>query len=361
MLLKIKRHRKIEFFNSFSLFLKYDSVASAFSFSFYFDPDNEEHKVLFQPSHYHKVDVEHNGELILRGTILNQGFSVGAEKKLATISGYSLPGVLEDCEIPTSLYPLQSDGRTLLQIAQRFTSLFPFNVLVDPVVSAKVNSTYDTSTASETQTLKGYLTELATQKKVILSHNSEGNLLFTEAKTNQKPFYHFENGMPDVEMSLNFDGQSMHSHITVQKQAGVDGGNAGEVTIRNPYVPYVYRPKVLSQSSGDDIDTSEAARMALSAELKGIVLTITTNVWEIDGKLIKPNSIVTVTNKELYLYNKTRWFVESIQFNGNETSTTAVLTCVLPYVYNNETVINIFEGMTDWRKFHRENHIGFDL
>lgn len=361
MNIKIKRHRKIDFFNSFSLLLNYDSVASAFSFNFYFDPNNEEHKVLFQPTHYHKVDVEHNGELLLRGWILNQSFGSKSTKELSSLSGYSLPGVLEDCEIPTTLYPLQSDGRSLLQIAQRFCSLFPFNVSVDPIVSKKVNGIYDTSTASETQTIKGYLTELATQKKVILTHTNEGNLLFTEAKTSQAPFYHFERGMPNVDIKLSIDGQSMHSHITIQKQAGVDGGNAGEFTIRNPYVPYVYRPKVISQTSGDDIDSSEAARMALSAELKGIVLTITTNVWEIDNKIIKPNSIVTVTDPENYLFKKTRWFVKSIQFNGDESSTTAVLTCVLPEVYSNEPVVNIFEGMTDWRKFHRENHIGFNL
>lgn len=357
MIIKIKRHKKVEFFNSFSLMLKYDAVASAFSFSFYFNPKDELQQVLFQPGHYHEVDVEHNGELLIRGWVLGQGFGVGAEKNLATVSGYSLAGVLEDCEIPTSLYPLQSDGRTLLQIAQRLVSPFPFNVSVDAVVAAKMNSKFDTSTASETQTIKGYLTELAAQKKIIISHTPNGDVLFTEAKTKIEPFYHFENGMPDTTMSLNIDGQSMHSHITVQKQASSDGGNAGEITIRNPYVPYVFRPKVSSQSSGNDIDTSEAARMALAAELKAIKLTITTNVWEIDGKIIKPNSIVTVKNDELYLFKKTRWFVESIQFNGNETSTTAILTCVLPEVYNSDPVINIFESMTDWRTFHKENHL----
>lgn len=357
MIIKIKRHKKVEFFNAFSLLLKYDAVASAFSFSFFFNPKDDLMQVLFQPGHYHQVDVEHNGELLIRGFVLGQSFGAAAEKQLSTVSGYSLPGVLEDCEIPTSLYPLQSDGRTLLQIAQRLVSPFPFNIIVDDVVSAKMNSKFDTSTASETQTIKGYLTEIAAQKKIIISHSPEGNLLFTEAKTKIKPFYHFEKGMPETSMSLNIDGQSMHSHITVQKQASSDGGNAGEVTIVNPYVPYVYRPKVISQSSGDDIDTTEAARMALSAELKAIVLTINTNVWEIDGKIIKPNSIITVKNDELFLFKKTNWFVESIQFNGNETSTTATLTCVLPEVYNSDPVVNIFESMVDWRTFHKANHL----
>ena len=67
MILKVKRHFEIESFTKFSLLLRYDAVASAFSFSFYFDPNDPQHKLLFQPGHYHQVDIDHNGELLLRG------------------------------------------------------------------------------------------------------------------------------------------------------------------------------------------------------------------------------------------------------------------------------------------------------
>ncbi len=357
MILKVKRHRRIEYFNEFSVNLNYDAVASSFSFSLFFDPTNELHRVLFQPGHYHEVEIEHNGELLIRGWVLNQTFGSTSNKVLSSVSGYSLPGVLEDCEIPTDLYPLQSDGRTLLQIAQRFCSKFSFSVVVDPIVAAKMNTKFDTSTASETQTIKGYLTELAFQKKIVLSHTPDGDLLFTEANTKKAPIYHFEKDMVGTEMSLSINGQSMHSHLTIQKQASSDGGNAGEIHLTNPFVPYVYRPSVKSQSSGTDNDTNDAARMALAAEVKNIVLTITTNVWEIDGKLIKPNNIVTVKNDECFLFKTTRWFIRGVSFKGNEKQTTAVLTCVLPEVYNNEPFVNIFEDMVDWRTFHRENHL----
>lgn len=343
MEIKVKRHYKIDTFNSFSLLLKYDSVASAFSFSMYFDPNDSKHRMLFQPGHFHQLDIEHGGELLMRGWILGQSFGVGAEKMLSSVNGYSLPGVLEDCNIPVDLYPLQSDQKTLSEIAKYLTSKFPFSVVVDGSVSGLMNQKFDTTTASETQTIKSYLNELASQKNIILTHTADGNLLFTKAKTRRTPIFHFENNQPATEMTLQFNGQGMHSDIWVTKEADIDGGNAGQEKISNPFVPYVYRPLVKTQSSGDDVDTKEAVKNVLQSELKGIKLTIKTNMWEIDGKVIKPNNIITVRNPELYLFEKSNWFIESVQLDGDETQTTATLTCVLPEVYNGSQPPYIFE------------------
>lgn len=348
MILKINdriTNRRVDYFNQFKLNLQYDSIASTFSFNFYFDPQNPDHKEMTCVSHYHLATLEHNGELLLTGYVLSQAFNHSNVKQLAAIGGYSLPGFLEDCEIPTSLYPLQSDNLTLRQIAQKLIQPFKLKLVVDPSVSKKVDSVYDTSTASESQTIKGYLTELAAQKQVIISHNEKGELLFTSAKTKQKPILHFEDGVIGTSMSLSFNGQAMHSHITVQKQASVDGDNAGESTVTNPYVPFVYRPKVKTQSSGNDNDTVLAAKQLLAAELKNIKLTIVTDRWELDGKILKPNNIISVMNPEIYIYKKTNWFIESIDFIGDNKSVTATLNCVLPEVYNGETPVSIFKGI----------------
>ena len=224
MILKVKRHFKIEQYTKFSLLLRYDAVASSFSFSFYFDPNNPEHKLLFQPGHYHQIDIEHNGELLLRGWILGQAFGSQSTKVLSSVNGYSLSGVLEDCQIPLSLYPLQSDTKNLREIAQRLVSPFPFSMQIDGSVAAKMEQVYDITTAKETDTMKGYLTSLASQKDIILTHTNTGNLLFTKAKTRSTPIFHFEQGLESViEMSLKFNAQKMHSDITVQKQADIEG------------------------------------------------------------------------------------------------------------------------------------------
>lgn len=343
MILKVKSHFKIDRTNGFSLKMKYDSVASGFGFSYYFDPSNEKHKELFKPGHYHQAQIIHNDELLMTGFMVGQSFSDQPVKELSPVSGYSLPGVLQDSQIPTDLYPLQSDGLSLKEITNHLIKKFPFKLEVDPDVSSLVNTVYEKTTASPTQTIMAYLSGLASQRNVIMSHTAEGNLLYTKAKTKKEPLFHFVKGQPNTKMALKFPGQNMHSHITVVKQAGAKGGNAGEFTIKNPFVPFVKRYKVITQSSGDDNNTEQAARNALSSELKGIILTITTDMWEIDGKAIKPNNIITVENSELYLYNRTEWFIESVTLKGDEKETTATLTCVLPEVYNKETPTYIFK------------------
>lgn len=348
MILKINdriRNRKVEFFNKFNLGLRYDSVASSFSFNFFFDPENNEHKELACIGHYHIATLEHNGELLLTGYIISEAFNSSSVKQLVSFGGYSLPGVLEDCEIPTSLYPLQSDGLSLSEIARKLLKPFGLKMVVDPSVSSRMNKVYEKTTAKESQGIKSYLAELATQKNIIITHNEKGELLFTTAKTKQTPIMHFDKSLVGTTFSLSFNGQGMHSHITVMKQADSGGGNAGESTIRNPYVPFVYRPKVIVQSSGDDNDTAQAAKNALAAELKGLVITITTDRWEIDGKIIKPNTIISITNPEIYIYKKVNLFVEAVEYSGDNTQTVATLTCVLPEVYSGETPEYIFEGI----------------
>jgi prophage tail gpP-like protein len=340
------RNRKVDFFNDFSFNLKYDSVGSTFGFNFYFNPLNIEHKELACVTHFHEVQLLYNDELLVTGVLTSQNFKQSTKKKLSSFGGYSKPGILEDCQIPTSLYPLQSDNLSLKEIAEKLIRPFKLGLVIDPAVASKMNKTFKTSTASERSTIKDYLTELASQKDIIMSHDENGNLLFTEAKTNITPILEFDLTKENpigTDFELDFDGQNMHSHITLQKQASIDGGNSGEYTIRNPYViGSYYRPKVKSQSSGDDNETALAARRELGNELKGVKLTVTTDSWVVDGKLLKPNNIISLYAPELYIYRKTNWFIESINFTGNNSEQTAVLNCVLPEVYNKEKPLSIF-------------------
>lgn len=343
MILKIK-NKKVDFFNGFTLSLRFDSIASTFSFTFFFNPENKIHQELIHVGHYHKCTIEHNDELLLTGYLVNQTAIDSSVKGLVSISGYSLPGVLEDCPIPPSIYPLQSDGLTLNQIAKKILDKFGLKYIVSSEVASKMNSVLKESTASATQSAASYLTELASQKGIIVSHNRNGEVLFYKARTKLKPFMNFGKGIPGTDYNLNYSGQGIHSHITVMKQADEDGGNAGESTIVNPFVVGLYRPTVKIQTSGDDIDTDTAARVALSEELKGIKLVIKTDRWEdSNGKILKPNQTISVENADILIPTKSVWFVEGIDFVGNSKEATASLDCCLPEVYDLSDPVNIFE------------------
>lgn len=343
-------NKKIDFFNSFSMQLRHDAIASTFAFSWYYNPLNEEHKEAAHVGHYHKVRLEENGEQILYGQILSQSFKKSSVTNLATISGYSITGFLEDCHLPISSYPLQSNGLTLAQIARKLLAPFKLNMIIDPLVSARMNQVLKETTIQPTQTIKDYLTQLALQKNILVTHDGLGNVVFTEVKTTQAPILNIVrqsdgkyNFMPILDMAMSFNGQGMHSDITVLRQADTNGGNAGEYTIKNPYVPFVFRSRTVTQSSGDNNDTQLAARSALSEELKNIQLTITLDRWDINGKIIRPNNIISVLNPDCYINKKTNFFIESVDLSGDNTQKKAVLSCVLPEVYTNQIPKNIFE------------------
>ncbi len=343
MIIRVK-NRKYDFFNGVTVNLKYDSIASTFSFNAYFNPENNDQRELLHVAHYHTVKIEHENELLITGPILSSTFRSAKKKQLTGIAGYSLPGVLDDCNVPISLYPLQSDGLSLREITQKLIVPFNLEMVIDSSVSSLMNKVYSNSTADEKQTIKQYLTELASQRNIILSHTDDGKLLFTKAQTNKRPIIEIEpGGQPFTSMELAFNGQGMHSTITVQKQADSDSGSAGQSEITNPFVPFTFRPKVISQSSGDDNDTSQAARNALSVELKNLKLTVVLDKWTIDNKIIRPNNIISVINPDVYLYTKTNWFIESVTLTGDNKSRIATLKCVLPPVYDQSTPINIFE------------------
>lgn len=348
------RVREMRFFNEFKMSLIYDSMASSFSFNFYFDPNNKDHAELACVSHIHECSMKYDGELVLTGYMLSQGFVSAPERQLASIGGYSKPGVLEDCDIPTSNYPLQSDGLTLRQITQKIIAPYDIGLAVSPIAQRdsatiftseeKTDKVIEKSTAAESQNIKDYLTTLATQKNIIFSHTPEGKLLITEANTKGAPIFEIgtDKGIPVTTATMTYNGQPMHSQITVIRQTDEDDGNAAEYTIKNPFVPIVFRNKVVVLTSGNDITIQEAARNELGKEIKNIKLVVTIDRWTVNGKLIRPNNTIRVKDRSLFLYEPTLWFIEQIDFTGDASKETAVLTCCPTSAYNNSTPKNYF-------------------
>ena len=341
MILRVK-NRVYDFFDNAVVSLKYNAIASTFSMGAYFNPDNEDHKALMRPCDYAPVEIEHDGELLLTGTLLSHSFSSEAKKGLVALSGYSKTGVLEDSDIPLSIYPLQSDGLAISDIARKLIRPFGISLVVDNSVSSEAGSAYISSNASVSQSVKGYLSELAKQKNIILTHDERGNLVMTRAAV-QRPVFDFDGSIPGVRYQLQVDGQQMYRTAHIVGQSDADGGNAREASITNPLVPgSVVREKTQTQSSGDDNDSGLAARNLLSAQLRGIKLTIEIDRWKLGGSVIRPGKIISVRDPELYLYNTTNFFIESVDLSLNSKQETATLTCVLPEVYTGETPTNIF-------------------
>lgn len=335
----------VDKFDGFELVLMYDSFASTFSTNFYFNPDNRDHAELACVTHFHDAIFQDEGEILLTGRILTQTFNKDAKPKLAQLAGYSFPGVFEDCQIPVDLYPLQSDNLTAAQIIRRIANRFKVTVVIDSSVSGLMNQIIEKSTANATQTIKSYFTEICKQLNIIITHNELGHLVFTRVNKNLKPLFHVGDGAGelDTSISLVFNGQGLHSPITVMKQANVDGGNASQFSINNPYVvPSVFRPKTVIQTSGTDNTVQQAAKNVLAAELMNIGINVSLDRWRVNGKIVRPGNFITILSKENFIYKKVEIFIRKVILTGDSKKQIAKLECVPKEAVTGETPVNIF-------------------
>ena len=328
------------FFNSLKISLSLDSIASTFSFVARFNPENENHKKLFKPLSYQKVEIFNDADvLIFTGTIINHSFNSDSNPNLVNVSGYSLAGILEDCTTPVKNYPLESTSRSLKDISERLCGLFGIKVVIDSSVGNDANRIYKKSVASPTDTIKSYLNKLTSQRNVILSHDNKGRVVLFKPNAEKAPKYSF-NKSNGLQMSLSVDGQGLHSLISVVRQPSSD--NAGVSTqdsIQNPLIQ-IFRPTTKVLSSGEDTDTKNAADNELASELKAISVKVSLSKLLDD---ILPGDIIEIENPEIYIYSKIKFMVSSVDFDIDVSKQITNLTLVLPETYTSKVPKKIFD------------------
>jgi len=331
--MKVKINGKdITFLDTIQVTRSLDSIASIFSLATRFNPDNDDHKELFKPLEYHKIEIFNSkGKVILTGTILNHSFQSDKDIHLVGLSGYSISGILEDVCMPTpySKYPLESLNRSIKEIAESLCSAYGVGLIVDSSVSGLANQVLESSSASPSDSVKGYISKLTSQKNIVLSHDTKGNVVMFKPNDNAKVDYYF-NSENSLAITSSFNGQGMHSQISCVSQPGDEfEGVSLEDKVINPLIKK-FRPTTKVLSSGEETDNSKAANNELAAELKNIGVNVKVAALFDD---IQPGDIVNVHNHFTYSFAYTRYMVSSVKFTETIDQATTELELVLPETY----------------------------
>ena len=319
------------YFSDYSITLKYDSIASIFSFKAQKD-------ILDYFLEYPDCKIYKDNELLITGTILSPSITKTSKPQFITVNGYGIGGILEDCNIPTSLYPLQFDNLSLAQISEKILPVFGVNYTFTSNVIEDLNKNFTKLSISPGTPIKQLLTNLASQRNIITTNNNFGEIVFTRYdKKKFLPVARFVEGEGGlIELALNINSQSLHSEITVLKEASKSNPDSGEFTINNPYVDK-FRPITHVLDSGDIFDIKKAARNVLAKELTAITFTIKTT------KFVKPGNTITLKSPSLKLGKETELFVTETAITGNnKNNDNYILKCVIPEVYSNDEIKNIF-------------------
>ena len=337
--------RTYDFFNRLTINLQFNSSASTFQFSAFFDPDNRAHRNIFRPLSFPSVAITSSlGERLITGVVLKQGFARGPERRLSSVSGYSLTGVTSDCPWPIESYPLHYTNVTFEELARRALSFFNLGFVVEngQEVAGEI---IPEITARPGIRVYQFLSEIVAQRNLILTHDARDNLVLTRPLVDQAPVATFRQDIPVTEISLDVNGQQFFDSVTIMKQADVEGENVSQATVTNSLVG-AYRPLVALYNVGNEVTVEDAARNVRANQLRNVRVVIKTDrwTWLRNGQLetMRPNNIVSVIAPDIYIFNRTNFFVESVQLNLDNDKESAVLTCVLPQAYNNQEPINIF-------------------
>lgn len=327
------------FFNDIAINYKLDSVASTFSFKMRFDPSNDAHRAIFQPLAYHSVEIFNNSDkLVLKGVLVNTSLGSDMKRELQVLSGYSKSGILEDCTIPVSSYPLESINVSLKDLTRRLLKDFDVNFVIDSTVINDMKIIYPKTVAQPSETIKGFIAKLAAQRNIILSHTADGDLLFFRPNLKSKPklFLTEEN---TLKMSLGVNGQALHSKISVIRQPSKDNVSLSPVdTIKNSMVKENRTiTKVLS--SGSETETKKAADNILAMQLKNISFKVILNKIED----VRVGDLIEVLNPEVYLYSRAKLIISSIVIKETNNSEEMILTLVMPEAFSGANPVNIFE------------------
>lgn len=326
-------------FNDFTVSKTLDSVASVFAFTSNFNPEIERHKSFFKPLSFHSVEFFNDeGDLFLTGVILTNKFSSSEKKQMVALSGYSKSGILEDCTLPYSDYPLEHSGMNLKQITERMIRRFGIKLIVDSSVSQIASVPYVKSTAEPDESVKSYISKLASQKNVVLSHNEKGDIiLFKPSKdSNPKYFYNQENCL---EMTLDVNGQALHSDLSAIRQPSKEDSDLTSVDSVKNHLVKQYRPIVKKMTSGSETDTQPGAKNMLGDELKAIQVKVTLNRWDI----LDCGDIVEVENPEIYIYSRQRFMVSSYNISESSKGRKMDINLVLPETFSHGEPKKIFD------------------
>ena len=361
-------------FSDFSYEQSLDSIASCFSFACRFDRENRE---LFRPLTFPRVEFfEDNGTLFFTGIIIDHSFQSAATSNLVQMSGYSLPGVLEDCTVPYGGYSLENNNVSLQEIVRRLIKPFNLQLVVDSSVAEEASKNYAKSAAAPEDVIKDYIAKLASQRNIILSHNEKGQIVLFRPNIHQKPVAVFTD-QNTFEIKLEVSGQNIHSEITnlrqpkakkekkKKKDAEVGEDSLGypldlkqpdtpenpkppkakkpkekpvyQDTHKNPLVK-AFRPIVKVLSEGEDFDTKQASKNQFADELKNIKISIGMKDW-MD---IKVGQIIQVVNEEIFIEKPANLIIMSIGKSESEAGKEMSIEAVLPETFTGDSPKNIF-------------------
>ncbi len=297
-------------------------------FSAPFEADVSGFRKTFRPFSFKPVVITVGGIPLFTGTMIGVSPTIENNQKVIFVSGYSLPGVLNDCTSPASAFPLEFNGQSLREIATTLAAPFGLSV----IFQAGPGAIFERVATEPGERVLTFLTELAKQRNLIIASTSEGALIFWQSVKAGAPVARLQEGSaPVLSVMPSFSPQEYYSHITGVEPVAV-GSEGSKFTVKNTRLEGVLRPITFNTPDTSDADV-KAAVEAKSGRMFGNMASysIHLSTWrDPKGELWMPNTTVTLLAPDAMIYSEYEFVIRSVEFDSGNKAKTATLNLVLP-------------------------------
>ncbi len=297
--------KKLEFFDNVTLSTTLNAISSSFSFSTFF---------VIEKYEFAKIEVLRNNVIIFTGKVFAPSFPETTKPEPINYKCYSLTGELEDCSLPLSSYPIQTQNKSLKEIIESIVASFDVVVKFDSSALSEINKKYTLQDQNPTAKASQIINTLCSQKFLILTHNAKGELIITKSvigKLAKPPLA--------TKTPRNYNYRKFYNKYLILGQKSIKGGSKRQATAIFTNLPENRNISKI-QSDGDAGNTQQQADAMRADSYKSNSRTLEYHdyfgnvgeIYDIQGVEMIANSMnynyksgsetctITVLNKKVY-------------------------------------------------------------
>ncbi len=331
--------KRFRFWDSIALTRNLDSIDTV-GFGAPFRADLPNFRETFRPFSYKSIEITVGGVTLFTGTMIGIDPLLESNRKRISISGYSTPGVLNDCTPPSSAFPLEFEGVGLKVIASTLAAPFGLTVTFEADEGApfSAGAVHEPVAIDPGDRILPYLAGLAKQRKLIISNTPDGALLFLKAVETGRPVANLIQGLsPLLSVLPLFAPQDYYSSITGIPPV-VAGLRGTSFTVQNKLLEGVVRPHTFPVTDTFEADVKDAVDAKLSRMYGNMVsYNVRVDTWrDKNGELWKPNTTINLHAPDAMIYDPYEFLIRSVGFTKNARAETATLNLVLAGAFSDK-------------------------
>lgn len=314
------KDKELKYFNNVAFANSLTCISPGIQFDI---PNNAENRKIFSPFNYETYRCYYGDELLVNGNV----FAISASStKTLRISAYNFAQHLMTCNLPTSAYPRTFQKASLKIICKKVLGSLDVKFNVTPSAKKDFNKRFESDAHIEfNESIGAFITQLATQRGLIVSPDSStGGLLFESKGVGEIVLDFFFADVYDG-LSMTYDSNYLFKHLTGVRPKTAKTP-AKFATINNKFV-VPNRNFVKTLSNGEPESLTEFIKQEDFSQKKQLfnINIEYPSINDQNGRFIKPNSIIVLKNEDFFINKAVKFLITRCDYNfvGNSVKMTA--------------------------------------